>query len=186
MLLVDGLKRNLLSVSQICDRGHDIVFRKQGFEILKSGSSKIVAVGTRTDGNLYTLSDPSTESCSISRVSEDWLWHRRLGHIGFRNLSKIGSNKAVRDLPVISSAQDNACEACQKGKQTRASFKPKEHNTSNPLELVHTDLCGPMRTQSLSGDKYFMLFIDDFSRMTWVMFLRHKNEALENFKVFKN
>jgi transposase InsO family protein len=54
-----------------------------------------------------------------------------------------------------------------------------------PLELVHTDLCGPTRTQSLQGEKYFMFLIDDYSRMTWVTFLKEKYEAFEKFKEFK-
>nr|GFB25444.1 retrovirus-related Pol polyprotein from transposon TNT 1-94 [Tanacetum cinerariifolium] len=53
------------------------------------------------------------------------------------------------------------------------------------LEIIHADVCGPMRTESLSGSKYFLLFIDDFSRMSWVYFLKHKSEAFECFKKFK-
>ena len=66
----------------------------------------------------------------------------------------------------------------------RAHFKTKEHYTSKPLELIHTDLCGPMRTQSINGDKYFMLFIDEYSQMTWVYFLKHKYEAFDMFRAF--
>jgi transposase InsO family protein len=67
----------------------------------------------------------------------------------------------------------------------RVSFKTKEYSTSNPLELVHTDLCGPTRTQTLKGESYFMLLIDDYTRMTWVTFLKEKYEAFEKFKSFK-
>jgi len=78
------------------------------------------------------------------------------------------------------------CSSCQKGKLTRSTFNTKEYYFGKPLELVHIDLCGPMRTQSLNGDKYFMLCIDDYSRMIWILFLKHKSEALENFDTFKN
>ena len=78
------------------------------------------------------------------------------------------------------------CRHCQLGKQVITSFKSKEYSASKPLELIHTDLCGPTRTKSLQGESYFMLFIDDFSRMTWVYFLKEKYEAFRKFKVFKN
>ena len=74
------------------------------------------------------------------------------------------------------------CKHCQHGKQTRVNFKTKEHMTSHILELVHTDLCGPTRTKILQGDYYFMLLIDDYTRMTWVTFLKEKSEAFEKFK----
>ena len=71
------------------------------------------------------------------------------------------------------------------GKQTRVEFKTKEHSTTRPLDLVHTDLCGPTRSKGLNGEEYFMLLIDDFSRMTWVYLLKKKSEAFGCFKIFK-
>ena len=65
----------------------------------------------------------------------------------------------------------------QKGKQTVSHHKPKEYHSGRPLDLIHTDLCGPMRTQATAGEYYLMLFIDDFTRMTWVSFLRKKDGA---------
>ena len=78
----------------------------------------------------------------------------------------------------------NICEECVKGKQKRVSFETKEYSSNKPLELVHIDLCGPTKTTSLNGEKYFMLFIDDYSRIVWVMFLKHKSEAFDCFKFF--
>ena len=78
------------------------------------------------------------------------------------------------------------CKSCQLGKQTRTSFKAKDKlSTRRPLQLVHMDLCGPARTKTPSEESYFMLIIDDFSRMTWVSFLKNKSEALDKFKIFK-
>ena len=54
-----------------------------------------------------------------------------------------------------------------------------------PLELVHTNLCGPTKTQSINGEKYFMLFVDDYSKMVWVSFLKHKSKAFECYKIFR-
>ena len=72
------------------------------------------------------------------------------------------------------------------GKLTRTTFKSKNFtSTDKPLQLVHTDLCGPLRKEGTRGERYFMLVIDDYSRLTWVAFVNKKFEALENFKNFK-
>ena len=84
-------------------------------------------------------------------VDEIWLWHRRLGHLNFDNIVKISKKEAVRDLLKIVKPLNSVCKHFQHGKKTRASFKTKEHMTSNPLEIVHTDLCGPRRTKILQG-----------------------------------
>ena len=118
-------------------------------------------------------------------VDEIWLWHKRMGHLNFDNIVKISKNEVVRDFPKIVKPLNSACRHCQHGKQTRASFKTKEHMTSHLLEMVHTDLCGPTRTKILQGEYYCMLLIDDYTRMTWVTFLKEKSEAFEKFKIFK-
>ncbi|KAJ8629367.1 hypothetical protein MRB53_022690 [Persea americana] len=96
VLFVNGLKHSLLSVSHISDQGHEVVSKKLGFEIRKSSNGKVVAVGSRTSSNLYTLSKTIKEKCAIGQVDERRLWHRRLGHIRFDNLSKIHSKEANR------------------------------------------------------------------------------------------
>ena len=88
-------------------------------------------------------------------------------------------------MPKISKPSNTLCEACQHGKQTKVQFKTKEHFASNPLELIHTNLCGPMRTKGLDGELYFMLMIDDYTTMIAISFLKKKYEALECFKIYK-
>lgn len=118
-------------------------------------------------------------------MAEKWLWHRRLGHINFDNLVKVSKLGVVRNLPKITKPLNPICKHCQLGKQTSVRFKAKEHSTSKPLELVHTDLCGPTRNKSFQGEYYFMLLIDDFTRMSWVYFLKEKSETFNKFKAFK-
>lgn len=98
---------------------------------------------------------------------------------------KISKHKNVRGLPLISRPVNSVCSECVKGKQTKSSFKSKEFLSSRPLELVHTDLCGPTKTQSLNGEEYFMLFVDDYTRMVWVTFLKYNSDAFERFKIFR-
>jgi hypothetical protein len=115
------------------------------------------------------------EEFHINYVDESWLWHRRLGHINFENHVKVNNLGVVRNLPKNIKPSNAMCKQCQLGKNTRVRFKTKEY----------TDLCGPTRTKSLQGESYFMLFIDDFTRMSWICFLKEKSEALNKFKAFK-
>jgi hypothetical protein len=88
----------------------------------------------------------------------------------------------VKGLPVTKFVKDKICDACQLGKQTKSSFKKKKViSTSRPLELLHMDLFGPIRTASLSGKLYAFVIVDDYSRYTWILFLAHKNEAHKAF-----
>lgn len=139
-----------------------------------SKSGKHLANATRASNNLNILDDSNDEKCYLSQLNESWLWHRRLGHMSFDNLVQISKKEAVRDLSKLEKPADIVCKDYQMGKQTRTSFKSKDLSYTKPFELVHTDLCGPNRTASLQGEKYFMLLIDDFSRMTWMTFLKEK------------
>ena len=140
--------------------------------------------GTRTPYNLYILKG-GQKQFYLSKNDEHWLWHRRLGYLSFSQIRKSCRFKVVRDLPDIIIPESTICKPCQFGKQTRAHFIEKEGSASKPLELVHTDLCGPSRKKSPRGEEYFILFIDDFSRMCWIGLLKHEDEAFEKFKAFK-
>ena len=102
-----------------------------------------------------------------------------MGHLNFDNLVKVSKKEAMRYFPKIVKPLNSLCRHCQHAKQTKATFKTKEHMTSHPLEIVHTDICGPTRTKIMQGEYYFMMLIDDYTRMTWVTFLKEK------FKIFK-
>ena len=91
----------------------------------------------------------------------------------------------VRGLPLIEKP-DSLCEGCILGKQHRESFPSgKCIRAKAPLEIVHSDVCGPMQTPSLVGSQYFLTFIDDFIRKTWVYSLKNKSEVFEKFRNFK-
>jgi transposase InsO family protein len=185
VLLVDGLKHNFLSVSQMCDRGCEVVFTSKDCKIKSVNSGQVVAKGIRTDNNVYVLKE-DREECHLRKHNESWLWHRRLGHLNFDHLIKLKNLEAVKDLPRISKPQDSVCKPCQVGKLTRTQFKSKSStSTEKPLQLVHMDLCGPSRQEGTGKENYFMLIIDDYSRLTWVSFLKEKAEAFEKFKIFK-
>lgn len=90
--------------------------------------------------------------------------------------------KKVRGLPKLKKPDNVMCKQCQLGKMKKSSFKRKTYTSDNILELVHTNLCGPIGVQSYCGDKYFFLFVDDYSRMMTVIFLKEKSDAFQLFK----
>lgn len=120
----------------------------------------------------------------VAKVSGDKLWHLRYGHLNEKGLKLLVQKNMVVGLPKIVS--HGFCEGCVFGKQNRKSFSvDKSWRASKCLELVHVDLCGPMSIESSGGSRYFLLFTDDYSRMSWVYFLKAKSETFDCFKKFK-
>ena len=88
-------------------------------------------------------------------------------------------------MPEITKPTTVICKHCQHGKQTKVDLKINEYSTTKPLEIMHTDLCGTMRTKGLEGELYFIILIDYYTRMPWVCFVKKKEEDFEFFKIFK-
>jgi hypothetical protein len=131
------------------------------------------------------LSEIGNEKCFLGKEDESWLWHIRMGHIHFDNLVKVMKREAVREMAQITKPTNTLCKHCQQGKKTKTRFKSKEYSTTRPLEIVHTYLFGPTKTKGLKGEKYLMLLVDDYTRMTVVYFLKNKSEAFQNFNIYK-
>jgi hypothetical protein len=112
VLLVDGLKHNLLSVSQMCDKGCEVFFTSKDWKIKSINSRQVVAQGIRTENNVYVLKE-DREECHLRKHDERWLWHRRLGHINFDHLIKLKNLEVVKNLLRISKPQDSMCKPCQ-------------------------------------------------------------------------
>jgi hypothetical protein len=105
--------------------------------------------------------------------------------MNFDNIFKINRKEAVREMFEISNPSNNMCKQCLHGKQTRTYFRKNEYSTKKPLEIVHTDICGSMRTKGMNGEKYFILLIDDYIRIIGVCFVKKKSESFECFRIFK-
>ncbi|GJS18352.1 putative ribonuclease H-like domain-containing protein [Tanacetum coccineum] len=146
---------------------------------------KNILKGSRST-NLYTISIDemmkSSPICLLSKASKSksWLWHRRLNHLNFGTINDLARKDLVRGLPRLKFEKDHLCSACQLGKSKKFSHRPKSENTNmEVLHTLHMDLCGPMRVQSIKGKKYILVIVDDYSRFTWVKFLRSKDETPE-------
>nr|GEX03478.1 hypothetical protein [Tanacetum cinerariifolium] len=115
-----------------------------------------------------------------SVISRTHTRHRRLNHLNFKTINDLARKDLVRGLPRLKFEKDHLCSACQLGKSRKYSHKPKTKNTNlEVLNTLHMDLCGPIRVQTINVKKYFLVIIDDYSRFTWVKFLRSKDETSE-------
>ncbi|KAI3715470.1 hypothetical protein L6452_22453 [Arctium lappa] len=95
-------------------------------------------------------------------------------------MDRLVKNDSVRGLPVLRFQKNHLCQDCEKGKMNKASHKPKpEPCKSDILDILHVDLCGPMKTKSIGKKRYILVVVDDYSRYTWVKFLKSKDETSE-------
>ncbi|CAL2244935.1 unnamed protein product [Prunus armeniaca] len=188
VMLVPGLEENLLSVGQMMEHGYHLVFGGNVVSVYDNQSLENLIVKVQmTNNRCFPLTMmPASElvlKASVTHCLQTW--HKRLGHLNERSIKLLENQGMVHGLPHLEQ-KSVVCNGCMLGKQHRDSF-PLESTwrASNPLELVHTDICGPLKIESLSGNRYFLLFTDDFTRMSWVYFIRNKSSALECFRKFK-
>ena len=100
------------------------------------------------------------------------IWHRRLAHVHYRALPI--ASKAIEGLPEFQAKHDGVCKGCAKGKNTKKTFPSSERKAKGILEIIHSDVCGPMSSNSLSGYAYYVSFIDFFYRKTWVYYIEQR------------
>nr|GEW54674.1 retrovirus-related Pol polyprotein from transposon TNT 1-94 [Tanacetum cinerariifolium]GEW60580.1 retrovirus-related Pol polyprotein from transposon TNT 1-94 [Tanacetum cinerariifolium] len=181
---VEGLGYNLFSIGQFCDADLEVAFRRNTC-FIKDPDGVDLFKGNRST-NLYTISlyDMASASpiCLMARATptKSWLWHQRLSHLNFDTINELSKNDLVSGLPKFKYSKEHLCPSCEQGKSKRASHPPKPvPNSKQRLHLLHIDLCGPMRVASINGKQYVLVIIDDYSRYTWVYFLRTNDETPE-------
>ena len=137
---------------------------------------------------LYSHSFPlksKDETAFHVSMDETLLWHKRYGHSNLETPKLMADIKMVTNMPIMNTRR-SLCSVCEEGKSHRLPFPTQQiRRATKKLELVHTEICGPMHTDLMNGSKYFILFIDDFSRYTWIHFMKMKSEAFQMFIKFK-
>lgn len=188
-LYVPSLTTNLLSVAKITDNGFTVLFRKNEATIADK-NKKIILKAERRDGLYYvnpTDSKEDNEICNHSHISPIEEWHRKLGHVNYQDLKMARKRELLQGLDFNINSNIPDCEVCIQGKMTRLPFPKRDDKRSTEiLNIIHSDVFGPVQNESNGGAKYFVTFIDDYSRYCQVYFLAHKNEVFEKFKEFKN
>lgn len=184
---IPRLTANIISLGQM-DEGGCRVDINHGILRIFDRKKKLLVRVRRTAGRIYqlqaTIGRPLCFAAHSSEVS--WLWHGRFGHLGFDNLRKLAREEMVRGLPTLDPV-DGVCDACLAGKQRRSPFPVQaRRRAAQVLDLVHGDLCGPISPSTPSGNRYFLLLVDDKSRYMWVKLLARKDEAASAIKNFQS
>ncbi|GJX46834.1 retrovirus-related pol polyprotein from transposon TNT 1-94 [Tanacetum coccineum] len=180
---VNGLKHNLISISQ-CDANFKVLFTKTQGTIFNQNDEVVLIAPRRRDVYIIDMYSFNKEinayflAKASSRVN--WLWYKRLSHLNFKNINNLAKHNLVSGLPSLTFSKDKKCSTCEKGKHYRASFKTKRSFSINKsLHLLHMDLFGPVKTQTINHNKYTLIIVDEYSRYTWVFCLKKKSDAAE-------
>ena len=188
VMYVPKLHRKLLSISDITDRGSTVTFAGRSSTVTFKG--KTFLFGQR-HGKLWLLYCED-EECFANFVGEvqtntspKELWHQRYAHLSSTYLNMLQSRSMVDGLSFTHDNESSICEGCIYGKQHRWPFpKASKRITTSPLELIHSDVCGPISIPTIGGSRYFVTFIDNFSRYTVAYMMKRKDEAIDKFKEY--
>ena len=156
-------------------------------DLLDPGDVRVFKVPLSRNRTFQVNMNNADVQCLASTANEDesWLWHSRLGHLNFKGLNQLQSQKLVDRLPRIR-IPHRICERCLTSKQLRNSFKSESPTrVIEVLGVVYSDVCGPLEVCSMGGNKYFVTFIDEFNRMMCLYQIKAKSEVLSIFKEFK-
>ena len=186
VLHVKGLTTNLISISQLYDQGFKVNFTKEECLICNE-KNEVIMKGIRSKDNYYLWVPQElnlSSTCALSIENEVKLWHQKLRNLNLKGMKIIISEEVVKGIPKLKIEEGRVYSDCQIGKQTKMSHQKMQHlTTSKVLELLHMDMMVPMLVESLGVKKYAYVVVDDFSRYTWISFIREKSE---NFEVFKD
>ena len=134
----------------------------------------------RSDTHSHNI---DAKRCKVDNDSATYQWHCRLGHIGVKRIKKILADGLLESRDYESF---DACEPCLMGKMTKTPFSGTMERGIDLLEIIHTDLCGPMSVEARGRYHYFLIFTDDLSRYEYIYLMKHKSETFEKFKEFQS
>lgn len=184
VLYVENMGKSLFSVSQAASKGVVTKFDSNGCCLEKDGI--LVGQGTSHNGifKLMFTKFKDKANSAMTAIDKGTLWHQRLGHLGEASIMKMIQNEMVNGLNIHTCSID-FCEKCAIGKLAKTKLPKGSHRETKALDIIHMDLCGPMEVPTPSGYRYFMVLVDDSTQFTHVSLLKRKNEAFEQFKLFK-
>jgi hypothetical protein len=181
VLLVESMDYNLLSAPQLCEMGYNCLFMDKSVTVFRRSDSSY-AFSDILRGKLYLIDfnpeEIELDKCLIVKTNMSLLWHRRLAHVGMRNLHKLQKEGHILGLTNVAFERDMSCGVCQARKQVGAPHHVNNiMTTRRPLEMFHMNLFGPIAYISIDGNKYDLAIVDDYSHFTWVFFLHDKSET---------
>ena len=192
VLYVPSLSSNLLSVLYLTmHRSFITLIEKDTLHFIRDNKIHFQAQVTASNsaflhGETIPVQQLASLSSSTAQTLDLSLWHRRLCHHHFAGIKKLLSGNLVTGFSLDSRADpDLVCEACKAGKMHANPFPVSHTRASRPLQLIHSDVHGPLKVSTNLGYRYWITFIDDYSRFKAVYLLKRKSEAFAAFKQFK-
>nr|GEX06657.1 hypothetical protein [Tanacetum cinerariifolium] len=164
--------------------GDLVAFRKSTCFVKDLQGNNLLIGNRRSDLYIISLQE-STSSTPLWLIdkalpTQAWLWHRRVSHLNFDYINLLSKKDIMIGLPKLKYVKIQLCSSCELSKAKRSSFKSKAVTSlKGTLNLLHMDLCGPMRVASINGKKYILVIVDEYSRYTWTLFLCSKDETPE-------
>lgn len=183
-LYVPDLRTNLISVSRIIDKGHNVVFRGQ-HAYVTDNENNIKMIADRRGDLYYLRVKENSANIAVKNNTKIWDWHQRLGHLNRYDMVKLIRRKIMPHFNACDLQELSKCEICLKGKMTASPFTKRQDLSKELLQIVHSDVVGPFRCESTNRSKYFVTFIDDCSRWCEIYFLRKKSGVFEAFKLYQ-
>lgn len=184
---IPAITCNILSVKKVTDKGFKVNFSQNVCKVFKN-EQEIFAANLNSRTNLYIIKQPEVLYLSVNACDKKkchHYWHRVFGHRDPEAVKKISSEELVEDFKLEPCVEKRQCEVCLEGKFSQLPLPKKSMSRSKaPLDLIHSDVCGPMQTMSPSGKRYFITFIDDYSRYCHIFLMNKKSEVFDKFKEF--
>lgn len=182
VLYAPDIAGNMISVLKLCRRGYEVLFKGEQCTISKD---KLTVAIADVEDNLYQLREQQRVYAVQNHEKCIHYWHKLFGHRDSEAIRKMAASNLIEGLKIVDCGINVQCETCMEAKSTRLPFpKHAESKSTKTLDLVHTDVCGPMRTISQSGKRYVLTFVDDFSRYTVVYLLSQKSEVEQKLKEY--
>ena len=194
VFFIPDFSRNLISVSMLQLERFVMTFTSFNISISFNGSQLCIAC---LENGLYILrpNEPLALNNDLFKVAKPrtnkrqktdnnnmtYLWHLRLGHIGYDRIQRLTKDGPLRELTL---GELPVCESCLEGKLTKRPFSAKGDRAKEPLGLVHSDVCGPLNVQARGVFEYFVTFIDDYSRYSCLYLMHRKSETFSKFQEF--
>lgn len=184
---VPELSSNLLSVNAITNSGGEVNFTKDKVKI--SFGNETLLTGNKTENGLFQVKlkpvRQGESHMANNQTDNAIMWHRKLGHISKENLQflqTISNGMEINHLGI--KRLNEVCDICQKAKQTRLKFNNSREKATRPLQIIHTDVCGPINPNTWDGNRYFVTFLDDYTHFTMVYLIKNKDEVPSKIKQY--
>ena len=185
VLYVPRLNKNILSISNLDKKGFRFYFVGGKFLVWTRGKTidDAVEIGVE-EGGLYKLKGHTYSTLATSTINPCELWHIRLAHVHYKALPIV--RKVMTGLLELQIEHEGVCKGCAQGNNAKNPYPKSDSKAKGILDIIHIDICRPMKTISLRGCVYYASFIDEYSCKTWIYFLKKKDEVFERFKEFKS